>query len=377
MSYRDVMNTILPPQGNHGAHITGHYGEHRAKGPHGGSDFNYEGGQQGINLEHPTVRSPVSGTVTFVGGEYGTIKIRDAEGNSHEILHTQSQSVKVGQHLDAGDAIATMGGRGPHGAGQYAQHVHYQMKDAQGHPVNPETFWDQRQQQAPAPGSQPAVTHAKPHADSVLRQGAHGEGVRALQRELAQLGYDGRDGKPLQADAAFGPDTRHAVEAFQQAHGLKVDGIAGPRTLEKIAEAAHTHQAGGSRLQLNEPEHPDYALYRQALDGVHKLDAQHGRAPDGRSEQLAAAITASSRQAGIERIDLVALGTDGKHVFAAQGPMDSPFKRVTSVPTLEAMETPIAQSTRQWEQGKQHQMPHTPPQTSEQQTQQSSVRAHP
>lgn len=32
MPYQDVMNVILPKQGNHSAHITGHYGEHRAKG---------------------------------------------------------------------------------------------------------------------------------------------------------------------------------------------------------------------------------------------------------------------------------------------------------------------------------------------------------
>lgn len=348
MPYRDVMNTILPPRGNQAAHITGHYGEHRDKGPHGGSDFNYEGGQQGVNLEHPTVHSPVAGTVTFVGGQYGTIKIRDADGNSHEILHTQSQSVKVGQHLEPGDAIGTMGGRGPHGTSQYAQHVHYQMKDAQGHPINPEAYWNQHQQQAPAqphaPTSSPA---AQPHtnAEAVLRQGSHGDAVRKLQRELAELGHEGRDGRPLRDDADFGPNTRHAVESFQKAYGLKVDGVAGPQTLAKMAEAMRQHQHA---LQLNEPRHPDYALYRQALDGVHKLDAQHGRAPDLRSEQLAAAVTVSARQAGMERIDLVALGTDGKHVFAAQNP-ESPFKRVAGVPIAEAMETPIAQSSRQWE----------------------------
>lgn len=373
MPYRDVMNTILPPQNNHSAHITGHYGEHRDKGPHGGSDFNYEGGQHGVNLEHPTVHSPVAGTVTFVGGEFGTIKIRDADGNSHEILHTQSQSVKVGQRLEPGDPIATMGGRGPHGAEQYAQHVHYQMKDAQGHPINPETYWDQRPQQSPARHEAPApisATPSRPHADDILRQGTQGDAVRSLQRELAQLGYKGRDGQPLRDDADFGPHTRHAVEAFQQAHGLKVDGAAGPRTLEKMAEALHQHQARGHGTQLNEPGHPDHALYRQALDGVHKLDAQHGRTPDIRSEQLAAAVTVSARQAGLDRIDLVALGTDGKHIFAAQGPLDSPFKRVAGVPSVEAMETPVSQSSLRWEQAAQQHAAHAQQQASQQQVQQ-------
>lgn len=83
MSYQDIMNVILPPQQGRSSHITGHYGEHRASGPHGGSDFNYVGGQAGVNLEHPSIHSPVAGTVEFVGGRYGTISIRDAEGNRH------------------------------------------------------------------------------------------------------------------------------------------------------------------------------------------------------------------------------------------------------------------------------------------------------
>lgn len=143
MSYKDVIDIILPPQGGNTAHITGHYGEQRDKGPHGGSDFNYVGGQSGINLQHPTVHSPVDGTVVFVGGQYGTIKIRDEFGNTHELLHTDEQLVERDQVVNAGTAIGTMGGRGPGGATAYAQHVHYQLKDANGRLRNPEEYWDQ------------------------------------------------------------------------------------------------------------------------------------------------------------------------------------------------------------------------------------------
>jgi len=72
MPFQDVMNTILPPQDDQSPHITGngHYGAHRQGQPdHGGTDFNYEGGQQGINMNHPAIHSPVSGEVTFVGGD--------------------------------------------------------------------------------------------------------------------------------------------------------------------------------------------------------------------------------------------------------------------------------------------------------------------
>lgn len=111
MNFNDVMNRMLPPQDGTPPHVTGNYRETRpGKPPHGGIDFNYQGGQTGINLTHPTIYSPISGTVTFVGGQFATIKIRDADGNSHEILHTHSQAVTVGQQINAGDPIGTMWG---------------------------------------------------------------------------------------------------------------------------------------------------------------------------------------------------------------------------------------------------------------------------
>ncbi|WP_223879100.1 M23 family metallopeptidase [Chitinimonas arctica] len=133
---------MLPSQNGVNPHVTGNYGESRSGGPHGGTDFNYVGGQTGTNLTHPTINAPIDGTVTFVGGQYGTIKIRDADGNSHEILHTNSQNVSVGDQVSAGNAIGTMGGKGPNGANQYAQHVHYQMKDPQGRRISPQEWWD-------------------------------------------------------------------------------------------------------------------------------------------------------------------------------------------------------------------------------------------
>lgn len=52
-----------------------------------------------------------------------------------------------------------------------------------------------------------------------LRLGAHGPAVADLQRALQ-----------IAADGAFGSGTLAALLAFQKAHGLKPDGIAGPAT---------------------------------------------------------------------------------------------------------------------------------------------------
>ena len=60
-----------------------------------------------------------------------------------------------------------------------------------------------------------------------IRRGSKGETVVEMQRILERLGYDlGACG----VDGDFGRMTEKAVKAFQQDHGLKADGIVGPKT---------------------------------------------------------------------------------------------------------------------------------------------------
>ena len=70
----------------------------------------------------------------------------------------------------------------------------------------------------------------------ILRRGARGEAVRALQIALTARGH------ALQADGVFGPATERAVKAFQARSGLAVDGIAGPATM---AALGHRGEGGG------------------------------------------------------------------------------------------------------------------------------------
>jgi murein L,D-transpeptidase YcbB/YkuD len=65
----------------------------------------------------------------------------------------------------------------------------------------------------------------------LLKRGSKGEAVADLQRSLTALGY------PLTADGVFGPATVRAVKAFQQDHGLAVDGIVGTRTTAALQDA--------------------------------------------------------------------------------------------------------------------------------------------
>ena len=63
-----------------------------------------------------------------------------------------------------------------------------------------------------------------PVPTQLLRRGSTGVGVRWLQRELVSHGYH------LLVDGIYGPKTEQAVRDFQQAAGLKCDGLVGPLT---------------------------------------------------------------------------------------------------------------------------------------------------
>lgn len=331
MAFKDVLNIMLPEQSGISPHITGHYGEHRAKGPHGGSDFNYEGGQSGINLAHPTIHSPISGEITFVGGQYGTIKIRDADGNSHQILHTQSQTVEVGDRVEVGDAIGTMGGRGPNGASQYAQHVHYQLKDSHGNALNPEEFWNNKR-----------ILSTAHRADDILKSGENGSDVKHVQELLNKFGYRDSHGNPLVTDGDFGQKTREAVQAFQRAHGLEDDGVIGAKTIEALKKAEQSPL-------LSNPGHPDHMLYQQALAGIEKLPSTSFR-NDQERQNAAASIAFEAKVSGLKQIDNVVLSSNGSGIFAVQGAMNDPSHHRIHLDKAQATSEPVEKSTVQIQQ---------------------------
>lgn len=74
-----------------------------------------------------------------------------------------------------------------------------------------------------APSIDPAMV------DGMLERGEMGRAVDQLIMDLKELGY--YVGK---VDKIFGPLTEGAVKRLQKAHGLQVDGIAGPKTFEVV-----------------------------------------------------------------------------------------------------------------------------------------------
>lgn len=77
------------------------------------------------------------------------------------------------------------------------------------------------------------------NAFALSKMGSRGKEVRNIQTRLKNWGYYSGT-----VDGIYGTKTKQAVIKFQKKHGLTADGIAGPRTLEKIG--LPTGQASGN-----------------------------------------------------------------------------------------------------------------------------------
>jgi hypothetical protein len=219
----------------------------------------------------------------------------------------------------------------------------------------------QPQHGARSPGI--ASAPASPMADGMLVHGEHGAAVKTLQERLAALHYTGADGKPLAADRDFGDHTRHAVESFQRDHGLKVDGKAGPKTLEALQvatqERAHPQATSSTPIQatagtLADPAHPEHGRYGQALEKLQGLEAtraQGGLTPlfaNARELHNAAGQLAfESKVSGLSQIDSVVARPDGAGVFAIQGQPGDPAAHRVYVDRAQATGQSVQSSTQQ------------------------------
>lgn len=232
----DQINRADKPREGHGE-----FGTPRSGGrTHGGIDI------QG------NVGDPV---VAFAGGKVSvspnngaagnTVRITHDDGSVTKYFHLDRFSVRDGARVEAGEQVGTMGRTGNTPA-KGDTHLHFEL-------------WRDGRKIDPLPELRAAergngeATRAAPASTGVLRSGANGSEVKALQEQLNQLGYKGADGKPLETRSGmFGPQTEHALRSFQQDRGIGVDGAFGRESREAMnqqlrAGAASTHgqQQGG------------------------------------------------------------------------------------------------------------------------------------
>lgn len=215
---RDINEADKPREGR------GEFGAARSGGRrHGGIDIQGDVGDPVVAVGGGTV------VVRPNNGAAGnTVHVRHDDGSLTKYFHLDEFSVRNGQRVEAGQQIGTMGRTGNTPA-QGDTHLHFEM-------------WRDGRQVDPLPllrgAERDAAVPARTAAPEVLRDGASGAPVRELQQQLNQLGYRGADGKPLEtASGMFGPQTEHALRAFQADRGLKVDGVYGDRSRDALATA--------------------------------------------------------------------------------------------------------------------------------------------
>ncbi|HAL22241.1 MAG TPA: carboxypeptidase, partial [Stenotrophomonas sp.] len=210
-------------------------------------------------------------------------------------------------------------------------------------------------------------THAPSHGspgtpagNGVLVNGSKGDEVQAMQQKLSDLGYLGKDGKPLVADGDFGPGTLEAVKQFQRDHQLTVDGKAGGGTLgaldaatQQRAQAAEQERAAAEPTMAT-PGHADNPRYHQVVEKLEALEEQRrqgGLSPlfndRNQLENAAGQVAYESKVAGMSQVDTVLARPDNQGVFAVQGQLGDPAMHRTYVDLSQAVNQNLQDSTRQ------------------------------
>lgn len=216
------------------------------------------------------------------------------------------------------------------------------------------------------------ATGQTPMADGALRRMENGAEVGQLQQNLHTLGIRTDSGREVVIDNDFGPGTEQAVRRFQQQQGLPVTGRADPSTLQAVDRAIEqqrqqngtpatgTPEGGtvpgqspptGQRqgaLPLDDPSHPNHAMYAQLSGVVNERDAALGRSPDQLSAQLSGGLTLAARSRGLEDVGFAKFSEDGSRVYMtdARDP-SAPWARTAVADVGQAVNRPLPESSEQ------------------------------
>ncbi|UPG91573.1 hypothetical protein L2Y96_07325 [Luteibacter aegosomaticola] len=208
--------------------------------------------------------------------------------------------------------------------------------------------------------------------DTIEREAfeAVGKGILAVEHGIENVVHEAKEG------------FEHLKEGFEHVKEEISEGF--HHFEEKASSAWHTlthpkewFEHDKPQVALDHPQHPDNELFKKVLDGVHQVDAKQGRTPDQLSENLAASLTVAARKDGLEKVNHVLLDDSGVRTYAVQGELNSPLKQVASVDTAQAVATPVAQSSAQWQQAAEaHQAQHNEQLAQQQNTQRTNPQNH-
>lgn len=313
------------------------------------------------------VPSPVDGYAHRTGDQ-GTVELYDSPGTDGQllgrVLHMDPRSfaVQEGEHVEYGQPLGRQWGAGPGNVKTQPDRVQVEMEseqlwrylaDIEAGLIAPDMFPGMtkrlRRSGLTLPPSAKAaipiaVAIAALQQQRIVESGDRGPGVREVQGLLHTFGYLDGQGAPLRIDGMFGDRTREALESFQRVHGLEANGVAGPQTIAAL------HMAERQPLVSN-PDHPDHSLYRQALDGLEKLDPKTFANAEER-RNAAAALVLEAKLQGVQQIDHVRLDAGSGNVIAIQRGSDEETHRLR-MDLKQAGVQPLEKSTLQLDHEKQ------------------------
>lgn len=122
-----------------------------------------------------------------------------------------------------------------------------------------------------------------------------------------------------------------------------------PEVMDRLArgEVGERAQMPLPPRDLSDPAHAGHRLFVDARGRLQQLGPQSGLRSAQELDNAAGALALSAHKAGMQQIDHVVAGTDGKALFAVQGTMGDPAMLRASVPRELAAQQPLEQSSQQ------------------------------
>jgi len=267
----------------------------------------------------------------YKGIDHITMVVRDPK--TGELMISQSHGGKKDNGVDLMSVDKYL-------AGKHAKGTHLYATDALAPARGLLVSNDKTNETTRSVAATPTNTGEKPVAT-----GTNGIDLAAAQRQLAALGYRGINSYQLKGTGTNGENTIHAVREFQNAHGLKPDGIVGPKTLDALKQSK-------DHPLINEAGHPSHGMYEQIKAQTDKLGGAKalGFHSDKEYAQALASMTWQARTSGLTQVDHVVETANKQNLVMIQGGLSDPAQQREVANKAHAAQQPVTQSTQQLQQ---------------------------